>query len=400
MSLILVIHHDADLYGADQSLLRASRALKSNGHTPVVVVPHDGPLVPLLRAEGLEVHIGPVGKLTRQLLRPAGLLRLMKNLLATVRFLDAAVAGRPVGLVYVNSVAAIGGGLWAKLRNVPRLWHVREIVVAPKLAAAGFPWLLEKLGGWCVCNSAATRQWLTGQRPALANRSSVLWNGIESVASPPAEAVADFRRRLGLLPHHTVVTLVGRINRWKGQGVFVEAAALLRAQGGHADTRFLIVGDVADEQHHFRESMLQQIQAVGLQETVLWHPFTPAVDVVWAASDIAVVPSIEPEPFGRVAIEAMAQGLPVVAANHGGLAEIVLPGSTGLLVEPGSAPALAAAIGQLVRDPLERQRLGAAGQMRQSQDFTQAQHDRQLMALIAAQTQAVPRTQPAGIIQP
>lgn len=400
MSLILVIHHDADLYGADQSLLRAARALKSSSLTPVVVVPHDGPLVPLLRAEGLEVHIGPVGKLTRQLLSPAGLPRLIKNLFATIRFLDRAVAGRPVRLVYINSVAAIGGGLWAKLRRVPRLWHVREIVVAPRLAAAGFPWLLDKLGGWCVCNSAATRQWLTGQRPALASRSSVLWNGIEPVVSPAPEAVAAFRAKLRFLPHHTVVTLVGRINRWKGQGVLIQAAALLRAQGGHADTRFLIVGDVADEQHHFRETMLQQIQAAGLQGSVLWHPFTPDVDLVWAASDIAVVPSIEPEPFGRVAIEAMAHGLPVVAAHHGGLAEIVQAPTTGLLVEPGSAPALAAAIDQLVRDPQERQRMGTAGRTRQSQEFTQVQHDRQLMALIAQQTDTAPRALPAGIIQP
>ena len=73
MSFILVVHHDADLYGADKSLLRTVQALKHSPLEPIVAVPHHGPLVDLLQAEGIEVHIGPVGKLTRQLMKPLAL---------------------------------------------------------------------------------------------------------------------------------------------------------------------------------------------------------------------------------------------------------------------------------------------------------------------------------------
>jgi glycosyltransferase involved in cell wall biosynthesis len=381
ISFVLLVHHDADLYGADQSLLRTVRAMKASPFTPIIALPHHGPLVDLLRAEGAEVHIGPVGKLTRQLIKPLALPWVALDMLKSLRFMSRIVAGRPVALAYTNSVAALGGALWAALHRLPRLWHVREIVVAPKVAVWGFPLMLQVLGGWCVCNSNATRQWVVGQRPALASRSSVLWNGLEPVAKPSPESVLACRQRLGYGPQHVVATLVGRINRWKGQGVLIEAAQLLDA-ASFPNLRFLIVGDVADGQHHFREAMLAQIQAAGLEDRVQWHPFTPEVDLVWAASDIGVAPSIEPEPFGRVAIEAMAHNLPVVAAAHGGLAEIVVHGETGLLVQPGSAPDLAQAIGTLASDAALRVRMGMAGHRRQEQHFSQHEHDQKLLALV------------------
>ncbi len=349
---------------------------------PLVVLPHQGPLVSRIVELGIEVHIGPVGKLSRQLMRPAGLPRLVASMAGSVSFIDRVVAGRPVSLVYSNSVAALGGALWAWRRGVTRLWHVREIVVTPSIAATGFPRLLRWLGGWCICNSGATRDWITRAQPALARRSSVLWNGIDRVPEPPAAAVEAFRTGLGLSREHVVATLVGRINRWKGQGVFIDAAAQLVKSGQHPNLRFLIVGDVADEQHHFREDMLARIAALGLAERVLWHPFTPEVDTVWAASDIAAVPSTDPEPFGRVAIEAMAHGLPVVAAGHGGLAEIVAHEQTGLLVAPGDAGALAQALGRLAASAELRDQYGAAGRQRQLALFSQEEHDRRLMALL------------------
>lgn len=383
MTFILVVHHDADLYGADQSLLRTVRALRDATYQPIVVLPYDGPLVAVLRAEGFEVHLGSVGKLSRQALQPLALPRLLWDIAKSVRVMSRAVAGRSVALAYTNTVAVVGCGLWALIHGVPRLWHVREIVVTPKVAAAAFPLMLRWLGGWCVCNSQATRQWIVQRQPALAARSSVIWNGVEARPRPAPAEVQAYRAETNLEPEHIVVTLVGRINRWKGQGVLIEAARLLKARG-RDQLRFLIVGDVFGQEHHFREAMLAQIRGAGLEGYVIWQPFTEQVDLVWAASQIAVAPSTDPEPFGRVAIEAMAHGLPVIATGHGGLAEIVEPQRTGLLVPPGDAPALADAIDALASSADLRQRYGAAGLQRQAQHFTQTEHDRKLIQLIAA----------------
>jgi glycosyltransferase involved in cell wall biosynthesis len=381
MSHVLVVHHDADLYGADKSLLRSLRAFDANGLVPIVAVPHHGPLIELLRAEGIEVHIGPVGKLTRQLLKPLAFARVILDMLSAMRFLSRIVAGRRIVLAYSNSGAVLGAALWALRHGVPRLWHVREIVVAPKIAASGFPRMFKLLGGWCVCNSHATRGWITAECPELVARSSVIWNGLEQVNIPQAAAVQAFREKLGLAPDELLVTLVGRINRWKGQGVFIEAADWIKARRIRG-MRFLIVGDVADGQHYFREAMFDQIRAASLEKMVSWHPFTAEVDVVWAASDIAVIPSIWPEPFGRVAIEAMAHGLPVVAAAHGGLTEIVEHEVTGLLVEPGNPQHLGEALARLADEPRLRESLGAAGRTRQLAHFSQVEHDRKLLALM------------------
>ena len=87
---ILVVHHDADLYGADKSLLWSVRALVAGGLEPIVVVPTSGPLVDILRREGFEVHIGAVGKTSRSLGNPLAWLRFAADLLASFRFLDQA----------------------------------------------------------------------------------------------------------------------------------------------------------------------------------------------------------------------------------------------------------------------------------------------------------------------
>ncbi len=382
MPHILVVHHDADLYGADQSLLRAARAMKRAGLDPILVLPFEGPLLALLRAEGIEVHVGPVGKVSRSLLRPTGWPVLLGSLGRAVGHLDRVVAGRDIALCYSNSIAVLGGALWAHRRGVRHLFHVREIVVTPRSAAAGFPRLLRWLGDWCVCNSHATRRWLVQAQPVLDARSSVIWNGLETLPEVDPATASGSRRRFDLPGDAVVATLAGRINRWKGQGLLIEAAARLRDSGRLGPLRLLIVGDVADGQHHLREDMLARIRSAGLEEIVRWQPFMADMDAVWSATDIALAPSTDPEPFGRVAIEAMARGLPVIAASHGGLVEIVVDGETGRLFEPGSAAALADALAELAASPALRQRCGEAGRRRQAALFTQQAHDLSLVALL------------------
>ena len=97
----------------------------------------------------------------------------------------------------------------------------------------------------------------------------------------------------------------------------------------------------------------------------------PNTEVIraWANCTVAVVPSRWPEPFGRVALEAMGAGCPVVASAVGGLADLVVDGTTGILVPPGDVAALGAAIQQLLADPGRRKGMGNAGR-RRAAEFT------------------------------
>jgi len=98
--------------------------------------------------------------------------------------------------------------------------------------------------------------------------------------------------------------------------------------------------------------------------TVVRNVPHPQVMAAWIHCSIGVVPSIWPEPFGQVAIEAMACGRPVVASAIGGLQDSVVHGETGLLVPPGDDKALAEAIRSLLNDPARRAAMGEAGRKR------------------------------------
>ena len=207
-------------------------------------------------------------------------------------------------------------------------------------------------------------------RPQLAARATVVFNGIAPVVRPPIAAIATFRAAVGAHEGDIVVTLAGRLNQWKGQSLLIDAAAVLRGRGQIENVRFAIVGDTVPGQEAIKERLVAQVKAAGLQSRFSFVPFVDDILPVWFGSQIAVVPSTEPEPFGMVAIEAMAASVPVVAAAHGGLLDIIEHQTSGLLFEPRSAAALATAIETLVKDAGLRKTLGEAGARRQMALFS------------------------------
>ena len=219
-----------------------------------------------------------------------------------------------------------------------------------------------------VCNSQATCNLLTAQWPGLKRKSDVIWNGIQRPGAVDRLSAERFRDRLGLSPDHVLVALGGRINRWKGQQLLVQAADMLTKQGV-PQAHFIMVGSPPAGQDHFAEHLSQTVQTSQAKDRIRICAFESDIWKVWDACDIAVVPSTEPEPFGFVAVEAMAAGKPVVAADHGGLTEIVVPNQTGMLVEPNNAKALARALERLILDKTLRKRLGKAGKDRASDHF-------------------------------
>jgi glycosyltransferase involved in cell wall biosynthesis len=381
--VVLFVHGSAEMYGSDKVLLNLAQSLVAGGEfTPVVVLHEDGLLRAALQAAGVEVHVGAVVKIAREMFTPQAVPGLLRTARQCLRDLDAAVAGRTVALVHSNTLAVLGGALWAWRRQQRHLWHVHEIILKPALVSRGLPWLAERLSQRVVSNSSPTQAWLLARAPRLAGRAAVVFNGLPAVqaADPAAQAAAAaFRLRIGAQPGDVVATVAGRLNHWKGQGLLIAALGLLKRQGRLGALRLAVVGDVYAGQDSIRQALVAQVAALGLNDRVAFVPFLSDIYPVWRASQVAVVPSTQPEPFGMVAIEAMACGLPVLAAGHGGLLDIVLPEQTGLLFEPGNAAALAEALARLAADPALRARLGAAGAQRQREVFSmdrQAEHTR------------------------
>ncbi len=150
---------------------------------------------------------------------------------------------------------------------------------------------------------------------------------------------------------HPLILMPGRITRWKGQDVLIKALAKLP----HRDFFCLLVGD--DERHpDYAAELKELIEALGLEGHVRMVGNTKFMPEAYVLSSLVVAPSIEPEAFGRVPIEAQAMGKPVIATRHGGAMETVREYETGWLVTPGDVDDLARALNEaLSMDAATRQ---------------------------------------------
>lgn len=186
-------------------------------------------------------------------------------------------------------------------------------------------------------------------------RASVLYNPIDTERFRPSPAMRESTRaRLGFTDSDVIVGYVGRMIEAKGIITLLEASGQFLA--ADASTRMLWVGDGEDSAA--LRARIERSADASRHRFVGWEG---DMAVLYPALDVLAVPSVYPEPFGRVSVEAQAAGVPVVSSLAGGLPETFVPDSTGIGVEPGDARGLASGILTLIRDPEKRRRMGAAG---------------------------------------
>jgi glycosyltransferase involved in cell wall biosynthesis len=184
---------------------------------------------------------------------------------------------------------------------------------------------------------------------------------IPSAWVPGPAAEGDVRAELGIAPDAPVVGTVAVMRPVKRLELLVEAFAAIAAAVPAA--RLVLAGD-----GDCRPGLEAQAQALGVGDRVHFLGMRQDVPAVWRAIDVGVICS-EREGSPVAAMEAMAAGVPMVATEVGGMAEVVQPGRTGLLVASGSAEALASALRELLDDPPRREAMGAAAAARAG-DFT------------------------------
>jgi glycosyltransferase involved in cell wall biosynthesis len=225
-------------------------------------------------------------------------------------------------------------------------------------------------GDRVIANSAFTARHAVETYKTDPERIRVIHRGIDLDHFSPDRASAERIIKLSndwrLVDGVPVVMLPGRLTRWKGQILLIEAMARL----GRDDVRCLIVGDDQGRAGYRRE--LEALIAERRLGSVV-HLVGPCADMPAALmlADAVVSASTDPEAFGRVMVEAQAMGRPVVAADHGASRELVVPGETGWLVTPNDPDALAAALREaLALDAAGRDRLARRGIARARELFT------------------------------
>lgn len=249
-------------------------------------------------------------------------------------------------------------------------------------------------GDAVIANSAFTAEHIAGLYPFAAEKIRVIERGIDFRLFSPNEVdpgrVQALRQAWQVAPDERIILLAARLTHWKGHKILVEAAQRLVADG-LSDTKFILAGD---EQGHnaYLKDLDAAIAEAGLASIVRRIGHCADMPAALLAAALVVVPSTEPETFGRVAAEAQAMGTPVVVTDLGALPDVVLAppevagdARTGWRVPPGNAQALAAAMrAALGLGATARDALSARARAHVLQHFSVARMQAETLAVYAA----------------
>jgi len=324
-------------YGTEQHLAALATAMARRGHDVRCLVMAGSPVARLLHEAQVQTASIRAGH-TRGVRIAAGLLHL-----AARQRPDWMIAGDPRFYRMLLGLRAIIGARVALFRH----WHDAPVRQRTRE-------LLCRRADRFILVSRFHRD--DYQRQGMdVERASVLYNPIDTGHFRPSTAARrGTRDRLGLGGTDVVVGYVGRMIEEKG--IYTLLAAAERFLAAEAAASMLWVGD--GEGSPALRAGIDRSAHASRHRIIGWEADTAAL---YPALDILAVPSLYPEPFGRVSVEAQAAEVPVVSSLAGGLPETFTPGATGIGVAPGDVDGLAAAILGLIRDPERRRRLGAAG---------------------------------------
>jgi len=209
-------------------------------------------------------------------------------------------------------------------------------------------------------------------RPGLMAR--VIPNGIDADGFASAARPGAFRAELGVGAKVPLLLMAAQMVPWKGHVLLIRAVKLLKDTW--PELVAVIAGaDLFGEHGGYEASLRRLVSQLGLTDSVRLVGYRTDMPTLIADCDVVVIPS-EAEPFGRVALEAMALGRPTVGMAAGGLREVVADGETGLLVPERSVAALAEAMGRILSDPSLGAAMGAKALERVRSEFSAAAHAR------------------------
>jgi glycosyltransferase involved in cell wall biosynthesis len=296
------------------------------------------------------------------------------------RELLQAIRDWKINLVHSGTALTLSGATAARQAGVPHLWHIKESV--GRTRRVRFSMSDAELVSFMSGHSAfvvAMSEFVGGVfRENRCPNLEILPDGVDT-RPYAAGSSRNLREQLKLTPGDSLVGMVASLaSTWKEHAVFIRMAAHLARQESQA--RFIIIGPQPkpnrwpyDLNYRYFQSLRELAQQCDVNGRLQFLDFVPDPPDIMRSLDVLVHTCSE-EPFGRIAIEAMAAGTPVVGPRTGGIAESVVDGQTGLLAEPKDAESFAKATSQLLRDPALRQTLGQAGQRRVRDAYSLAVH--------------------------
>ncbi len=297
-----------------------------------------------------------------------------QTLLANAFRLRDLIRARNVALIHARSRAPAWSSLWAaRMAKIPFVTTYHGSYGARSSLKRFYNSVMAR-GDAVIANSQWTAAQIRSQYAFAPKKLVMIPRGVDLARFDPArvspERVDALRRAWGAQPNDTVILLPGRLTRWKGQEVLIAATALLAKNHALNGVGVVLAGD-AQGRTAYKDALKQSIATSGLTDRVVIAGHVSDMPAAYLAADIVVSASTQEEAFGRVAAEASAMGRPVIATDHGGARETIVPGETGLLVAPANVQALSDAISTLLKaGPAERMAMGARGRAHIGRNFT------------------------------
>ena len=375
---VCYLDHTAKLSGGEIALARLLETIDRSAIDPWVILAEDGSLADRLRGFGIRVDIVPLSGTVLDVRKDSvesGIFSKVGLILQVVAYgfkVAALIRTQPVDIIHTNSLKSdIYGMLVSRLCRVPLIWHIRDhidVTYLPAFAVKMMRFLAAHVPAFVIANSQSTLDQL---HLAVAKPGAVVPSGVD----PHGEVVYDgIASGIPPLASETAsngplrIAIVGRLAGWKGQHIFLDAAAKLIDAG--IDAKFLLAGTAMFGEDDYVAELHSQVDRLGLQGKVEFLGHVDPIEAFLPTVSILVHASTSPEPFGQVVIEGMAAGIPVVATDGGGVKETVVHGETGLLVPMGNAQALADALSMLIDRPELRAKLSTKGRQRVLRHFT------------------------------
>lgn len=361
---VIYVHaNNSDIGGADKVLALMAQHMRDHGRPEggcrvAVCLRLETEIVAAHAAVGVPVILHPF-------VRPqtsrgvAGLASLVVRAPATLWFFWQLFGRERPDIVHVNDLYDILPAIAARPRGIPVVWHIRMMKTNHRMHTF-FAWAVRRFSAVSVSVSAAVRDHYFPQ-PVTGHQSLVVHDlGNAQLIGDDRDPGVTTARPEGLPVGGRLVLMVGRIEPWKGQDVFIEAVARL-PEALRRNTVFVLAGGGVESKEDYLEKVRRQAVAAG----VILLGQRDDVPALLRAADVSVHASTEPDPFPGVVIESLLSGAATIASAAGGAIEMIRPGLDGLLCPPGDAERLSATLVNLLADPAApRARFGAAGRAR------------------------------------
>lgn len=359
---LLQVVPELETGGAEQTTIDVAHAVVKAGGKALVAT-RGGRMTSRLEADG-----GRLAEMPVQSKNPLVMLGNASRLVHLIR-------REKVSVVHARSRAPAFSALWAAhATRTPFVATYHGVYKAKSSLKRWYNAVMTR-GDLVIANSDYTRAHVLAEHALDPARVVTIPRGVDLDRFTPSWVTGDRVEALkvawGIAPNdgRTRILLAGRLTRIKGHLTIIEAAAKLRARG-RRDFLILFAGD-DQGRTGYREELTRAIAEAGLSDEVRLVGHCDDMPAAYMLSDLAILPTLVPESFGRAAVEPQAMGRPVIASNEGGTAETVVDGVTGWLAPPGDAEAWAEAIGRaLDLGPGKRLEIGQAGANRARQLYS------------------------------